>query len=218
MYSFHADNSLFKRENWVRHKAKYSDFLNILMYHYFYTVYKRNSLKTAAIPALDPCLCRYACTDPSFKPYRVIGDDGTVTHMSDASRVMLSAFKAEVDNLLGKRTSQAHHIDKMTSIYSTRVLTYAKNFTPGSLSHLQDLTFIKGVMNKDGYDKNKAELAECTKIKEAIGLSGCQAEYDYRNGSNHVDHACNIFYVSRTVELLIKEDPNGHLLKMENLR
>jgi hypothetical protein len=218
VYNFHADNSLFKRENWVRHKAQYSGYFNILLYHYFYRVYKRNSLKTAAIPGLDPRLCRYACTDPSFKPYRVIGKDGTVTHRSDASRVLLSAFRAEVDKLLGKGTSQAHQIDKLPSVYSARVLTYAKNFTPGSLQYLQDLAFIKGVMNKNDYAKNRAELAECAKIQEAIGLSGCQSEYDYRNGSNHVDHACNLFYVFKTVELMIKEDPDGHLLKMENLR
>ena len=114
--------------------------------------------------------------------------------------------------------TQAHQIDKLTSIYSARVLTYAKNFTPGSLQYLQDLAFIKGVMNKNDYAKNRAELAECAKIQEAIGLSGCQSEYDYRNGSNHVDHACNLFYVFKTVELMIKEDPDGHLLKMENLR
>ena len=73
-------------------------------------------------------------------------------------------------------------------------------------------------MNKDDYAKNRAELAECAKIPEAIRLSGCQSEYGYMNDINHVDYACKLSYVFKTVELMIKEDPNGHLLKMKDLR
>ena len=220
VYSFHADNSLFKRENWKRHRAQYSGYFNVLFFHYFYRVYKRNSLKTDAIPGLDPRLSsyRYACTDPSFKPYRAIGKDGMVTHRSDSSKVLLTAFRNAVDNLLGKGTSTSHHIDRINNVYATRVLTFAKNYTPGSVAHIFDLAISSGVLNKDEYVKNRAELEECAKIQEAIGLSGCQGQYDYRNGNALITHACNLFYAFKTVESMITADPTDHIIKMEELR
>jgi len=53
VYSFHADYSLFKRDKWDRHKAQYNGFFNALLYHYFFKVFKRNALKTKAIPGID---------------------------------------------------------------------------------------------------------------------------------------------------------------------
>ena len=218
VYSFHADCSLFKRDKYDRHKAQYSGFFNTLLYHYFFRVYKRNAVKTKSIPGIDPRLFCYACTDPSFKPYRTIDAGGIVTDRSDSSRVMLSAFKAAIDNLLGEGTAEQHQIHKINNVYSTRVLTFAKNHTPGSLSNIRDLALSNGVMCKDDFAKNRAELEDLAKIQEAIGLSGCQVQYDYRNGNNHVDNACSIFFSFKMVEIMIKNDPTNHILKMEEKR
>ncbi len=174
VYAFHADNSFFKREKWIRHRAQYKSYFNILLYQYFLSILHKNVVKTDAIIRLDPRLrlYRYACKDPSFKSYIVIGKDGSVTHRRDSSKVMLTVFRNAVDNLLGKGTSIAHQIDRIHHMYATRVLTFSKNYTPESLSHIIDLALSSGVMNKDEYVKNRAELEDRAKIQEAIGLSG----------------------------------------------
>jgi hypothetical protein len=110
---------------------------------------------------------------------------------------MRSAFKAATDNSLGEGTAERHLIHGIKNIYATRVLTFGKNFTSGSLSHIRDLALSSGVMCMADFAKNRAELDDLAKIQEAIGLSGCQVQYNYKNGNCHVDNACSIFFGSR---------------------
>ncbi len=73
-------------------------------------------------------------------------------------------------------------------------------------------------MSKDDFVKNRAEVEECAKVQESIGLSGCQGEYDYMNGNTHIDNACTIFYSFKMVEIMIKTDSTNHIQKMEEKR
>ena len=87
-----------------------------------------------------------------------------VTNRSDSTKLLLSAFKATVDNLLGKGTAKAHLTHRINNVYATRVLTFGKNFTPRSFSHIRDLALSSGVMSRDDFATNRAELDDCAKI------------------------------------------------------